>query len=181
MAKLYVANTSRQNHVYMYRMPESRHLRQRDIPAGCQVSFVEDFSPEELDYVVMQGSTYGMKRHDEVDRAREHIGLIYNVGKPVPLTPMRAAMDENLEVLQKTSQEALQRAAAGVEQSLMTKHEQFGHPKVERLHMSVEGVQEGDGPKPEFSAHYTVDRNAPPGEPASPTPRPVAAKRRRAG
>jgi len=96
---LYVANTTKQHHDFVYRALESVALRTQRIPVGMQVKISGNLSTPEIEYILKQHQRYGMYPVSEIDTAVGYISLLYSIDKPIPTSRIEQAIRYNDGVL----------------------------------------------------------------------------------
>ena len=116
--RLYVANTTAQNHEFLYRVLEVPNLRRMPIPAGSQSQVPGDFNLEEIEFIVQQHTPYGLVAADKVQQLRTYIGLCFSIDKPVQLGSLRYVFQQNQDVLIARGKEIQAAAAVAVSQQL---------------------------------------------------------------
>lgn len=173
MAKLYVANATKQRFEFVYRLPGSPGAKLQTIEIGGQIQVggpTSIFLPEDIDSVLEQYRQYGLVSVDEMDRGRTAFtGLCYSVDKPVSIDRLQRAMQRNSEALDKRGRVIRQEAAISVnnaiENELLEKRTETG---LRGLEMSVqeEDNRAGDRSGPRMSEGVRVTRS----EPGSPPP-----------
>lgn len=156
MATLYIANTSKQHHQFMYRLPEQQIPRSDIIRIGAQMR-IGDLSREQIDHIIKQHQRYGLKSVDELQRNRDYIGLLYSIDKPVPLNNERVLGDtfaHNDEVLNDKAKDRREEAAVAVAENIQNTMQHHG---VEVPRAEVEVVEDTRG-TPKVADGYEVVR-----------------------
>ena len=92
--KLYIANTTKQRHIFAYRTLETGRLIQIPIAHGAQM-MVLDGSPEEVDAVIQHHQTYGLVDSTKIDQSQEFIGICYSINKPVSAAVIEKTIRDN--------------------------------------------------------------------------------------
>lgn len=92
--KLYIANTTKQRHIFAYRKLETGRLVQIPIAHGAQM-MVLDGSTEELDAVIQHHQIYGLVDSTKIDQSKEFVGLCYSINKPVSATVIEKTIRDN--------------------------------------------------------------------------------------
>lgn len=116
--KLYVANTTKQNHEFWYRVPESQKVTMQRIPAGGQELIYKDASAHDLEKIIEDHAAYGLIPVSEIDRTKAFIGMCYQLDTPVEVEKIMVAAAHNDTVLDKVSLESRKAAAASIETSI---------------------------------------------------------------
>ena len=122
--KLYVANTTKQNHKFTFRLPEMKYNKIVEIKAGSQM-MVHDGSTDELESIISHHAIYGLKEAKKLDQQQEYVGLCYSIDKPVTYGNIENAIRDNDEKLTKSAHERRQAALAGIDQAL--KNQNIGY------------------------------------------------------
>ena len=173
MSKLYVANTSKQIQLFSYSHSEWSGPRHISIAPGSQAQFTEDFTPQELESIIRQHSAYGMVRASELDRTRPHVGLVYDIDKPVKLNAIEGTLfDHNNKALTEQSKEIMKEQTAAMAQQV---EHQMNTP-VQALHVTVQETERKDSPGPTIHNQYVVT-DSPDPTPRSPAPMPKGKRR----
>ncbi|MGZ0748885.1 hypothetical protein [Kluyvera sichuanensis] len=115
--KLYVANTTKQRHIFTYRMLESGRLRQIPIDHGSQM-MVLDGSTDELNAVIQHHQVYGMVDATKIDQASEFVGICYSIDKPVNANVIEKTIRDNDGRLTKGAHELRQASLAALDKTL---------------------------------------------------------------
>lgn len=119
MAILYVANTSKQHHDFVYRVPEDLHkIHHQKIMIGEQIKIHKEASPEILGAIVEQHTRYGLIEASEVDRSKPFMGLLYQFDKPIDVNKFMYADEHNAGVLIEQGQMIRKEAAAALHQKI---------------------------------------------------------------
>lgn len=98
MTKLYIANTSRQKLNFLFRLPEENDIKRYTIQPGAQ-ALVLDSTNDDVEYVIKQHETYGIKRADDVIRKKGFVGTCYRVDKPISVSNFMVIDGQNHEAL----------------------------------------------------------------------------------
>lgn len=118
--KLYIANCSKQNQEFVYRVIETSGARVQQIPIGGQVQLTGELSAPQIDSIVRHHATYGLLRHDEIDRSREFVGLVYCVDRPVTAAMIERVNRHNTNILEARGKVIRQNTAVAQNQQLET-------------------------------------------------------------
>jgi hypothetical protein len=165
MSKLFVANTSKQIQLFAYCHQEWTGPRHMSIAPGAQVQFAENFTQAELDSIISAHAAYGMVRASELDRTRPHVGLVYDIDKPVKLNAIEGTLfDHNNKALAAQSKEIMKEQTAAMAQQV---EHQMNTP-VNALHVTVQETERKDSHSPTVHDQYVVTDNP---TPASPSPK----------
>ena len=164
MTILYVANTSKQYHQFLYRRPESLStVPPLDIPPGQQRA-LPDLAQAEVDYIIAHHARYGMVPAKEAAKVKRFVGLCYSIDKPVSEDSLEVAYHHNDAVLKAVADVNRQKTAVAIadtlEKSLNDIHSPVAVGRVEvevaedtkigqtqSLNEGVEVVKEGVAPR----------------------------------
>ncbi len=102
--KLFVANLSKHNFHFTYRLPEQQIIA-IDIPIGFQQQIGGDMSGEEIQRIVKHYEKYGMLSAREVPNLRQWTALCYSIDKPVDLDTFYEGHERNDTEIQARSEE----------------------------------------------------------------------------
>jgi len=97
--KLYIANLTRQNVEFAYRLPESTGVRTQHIPIGAQIRISGELSNADVDSIIEQHRKYGMIPAEEIKNKKGFAGLAYSVDKSVAAAGIEMALHSNTTVL----------------------------------------------------------------------------------
>ncbi|MEQ9902565.1 hypothetical protein [Pectobacterium aroidearum] len=115
--KLYVANTTKQRHIFSYRVLETGRLRQIPIEHGSQM-MVLDGNTDELNAVIQHHQVYGMVDSTKIDQAVDFVGICYSIDKPVGANVIEKTIRDNDEHLTKGAHKLRQASLAALDKSL---------------------------------------------------------------
>jgi hypothetical protein len=127
--RLYVANVTRQEWLFNYRLDFDDTGRQRTmhksqpIPAGRQVQIGGDFdSIGQIDEIVKQLQPYGMIGVADIPRMdkRAVVQLVFNVGAPVPTEAMRKVRGGNELIYIDTGRKRREASAVAANNAIQT-------------------------------------------------------------
>lgn len=145
---IYIANATRQNRVFYYRIPGESNvtgrsvLRGMDIPSGKQWAFGADWTRDQVDAFVKQIERAGGKRvADLINRKSDHglHGLLYDMDVIEP-DNIRIGNKEVLEFAHRRSAAEAEKAAAAVDMNLRD-------PDGKRRHKQLKATIEQDVPR----------------------------------
>lgn len=116
--KLYIANATKQDHDFLYRMgfdPQADRqgaprVRLLPIKKGSQVAI--EGNKEELEAVIGQHRIYGIVDVKEFEKMPKFSGLVYSVGSPINVDRIYHALDHHDEVIDENAQEARENSTA---------------------------------------------------------------------
>lgn len=135
---MFVANATKMEYDFVYRVPESSGLRSQKIPVGGQVKLSGNLSVADIDSIIEQQSRYGMIAADAIDRSKDFSGLCYSVDKPVQSPKIERLMHHNTRELVKMGQKIRQEAAISSSNVLENQLDESGRPEALRnFEMSV--------------------------------------------
>lgn len=143
MTILYVANSSKQNQEVQYRVPENEKVIIKMLKPGEQ-RVLHDGAAEEVDAIIHQQSRYGMRNVKEIDRAREYIGLVYSVDRPIKPEAILKVDEHNDVALEKMALQARQEGMAALDEQMSTTAQETAS-RVKSL--SVETIEQTSGPE----------------------------------
>ncbi|SFN72605.1 hypothetical protein SAMN05216516_11622 [Izhakiella capsodis] len=115
--KLYIANTTKQRHVFTFRMLETGRLRQIPIPHGGQMQ-VLDGSSDEIDAVIQHHQAYGLVDSSRIDQSKAFIGLCYSINKPVSSAVIEKTLRDNDHHLTREAHNRRQASVAALDSTL---------------------------------------------------------------
>lgn len=115
--KLYIANTTKQRHIFSFRTLETGRLRQIPIAHGSQM-LVLDGSSEEVDAVIQHHQIYGLVDATKIDQSKQFVGLCYSINKAVPASVIEKALRDNDEHLTRNSHGRRQASVAAMDSTL---------------------------------------------------------------
>lgn len=165
MAKLFIANTTKQHHDFAYRIAEERQARQETIRAGTQMAIGGELTHDVIVSIIQQHEAYGLRDATTISRMRDFVGLCYSIDKPVPLDNMLYTFEKNDETLNDRAANRREQAAAAIAQNIQssaaelgvrvprteveTVEETRGQPNVDnRFEILEQGVNSRHGAKP---------------------------------
>jgi hypothetical protein len=118
MAKLYVANCTKQRHEFLYRAPEQKNHIKEPIEIGSQIMVWKDAPREELQGIIEQHEMYGLVPVAEIDRTKHFVGMCYQWDRPVDVNKIMYTVENNDTVLEEAALEKRKEAAQVISQSL---------------------------------------------------------------
>lgn len=138
--KLFIANCTKQNTMFLYRLPEEQTIRRQDIPAGGQIQVLGDtLTQTACDFIIEHHRRYGLVALKELDRIKNaFVGLCFSIEKPVPVEKIMHAAEHNDVVLDAASIETRKVAAASLSELL---HGQ-DNPNVALDGITIETIEE---------------------------------------
>jgi hypothetical protein len=147
MPNLYIANTTKLEWVFTYRLPEMQQHFQRRIRAGGQI-LLDHLDQQEIDEVIKQNARYGMQPAQELSRRKGFSGICWRVGEPIDVDRMLATFEINANALTEAADvKRKQTAVAASDNIAETLHRMTGINKEslrpQRLEMEVKEETEG--------------------------------------
>lgn len=100
--KLFIANTTKHNYEFNFRVPGIDRIFMERIPVGGQVKIYKDAEIDVLEYIVNQHQNTPepfLVPVNEVDRHKGHIGLIYQFDKEISAKQIERKFRENDDAL----------------------------------------------------------------------------------
>jgi hypothetical protein len=122
MPNLYIANTSTQDHVFHWTLPENAKIFSMPIKAGGQIQVVRDGLESHIDYIVGHHKKYGLVSIAEAKKAGKtsnKISLVYSE-KPIPLDVFGIADEVNQDIVAEQIQRNKEETAYGLIKSIET-------------------------------------------------------------
>lgn len=116
--RLYVANTTKQDHDFVYRVPEIERLFQQPVPSGGQILVYKDDSSPVINAIIKQHERYGLVNIAEIDRRKPFIGLCYSVDKEIPVSKIMYAAEHNDDVLAADGLQHRKESAAALSENI---------------------------------------------------------------
>ena len=157
---LYVANATKQNIDFVYRVPGQTGIRSQPIAMGCQVRISGDLMPEEIDGIIEQHRKYGLISADEVKSARDFHGTCYSVGKPCPVGLIEGLLHVNDAALVKLGKQIREETAVASSQVLENDLSESGRPERLRTYeAAVIEEERRDGTSASFAEGVRVTRD----------------------
>lgn len=161
MPTLYVANTTKQAHEFVYRVPEDHQPKKVVIKAGAQVVVHAPNLPlEVVSAIVEQHERYGLMDVAELDRRKPFIGLCYRFDKPINVEKIMQADEHNFDVLEGVSSDARKVAAAAALNKISGDYS--GGAQVDSVEFEV--VAQNGRHEPGLNELVIASRGAPGGE-----------------
>jgi hypothetical protein len=158
--RLFIGNVTPQNHVLMYRMPESDKIVQRPIQAGTQIEIGGELGPEVVDSIVAQHAPYGMIPVSEMTRVKRFHGLCYSIDKPIPRDKLTYLRDHNMGELEAQGRELRRTAAIAGNEFMETMLRENDRPeRIEEFDLFVQEDRDADSPLPQISEKIVVSRD----------------------
>ena len=100
--RLYVANETRQNIRFYYRLPENDKMFMLPIAIGEQQAIPSDLNPIEMRSVIGQlEKGFGAVQAKDLDRSKFFVGVCYSDDQPIPAKLIERGINNNLIILEK--------------------------------------------------------------------------------
>lgn len=115
--KLYIANTTKQRHIFTFRTLETGRLRQIPIDHGSQM-IVLDGTSDELNAVIEHHQVYGLIDSTKIDQSKAFVGICYSIDKPVPSSVIEKAIRDNDDHLTRGAHNMRQASLAALDKTL---------------------------------------------------------------
>jgi len=164
MARLYVANATKQNQEFHFWAPDNRRPLIQTILPGQQVQVWNEAPRDQLEQIVRQHEIYGIKPASELDRNREYVGMVYQFDKPIVSDRIEQALTQNDQALQKQALERRKESAAALDEAMTRDSAEAG---VQLQGLSVE-VREEERPGAETQVNEKIEVQREGRQPASP-------------
>ncbi|NKR09650.1 hypothetical protein, partial [Escherichia coli] len=91
---LYIANTTKQRHIIIYRKHETGRLFQITIDHAEQTRGL-DGSTDEVDAVIQHHRVYCLVDSTNIDQNKDFVGLCYSINKPVSAAVIEKTIRDN--------------------------------------------------------------------------------------
>ena len=159
--EIYIANSSKQDFLFAYMLPENTRPFSHKIRAGAQIKLTQ--TQTEIDAIIKQHSIYGMMEVKEVKKGFG--GLCYRLNKPINVEAIEAGItqsdQENIDraqtarsitaaaqdnIIAKTSQEMGLKQKGGVEFEV-TEDKKNAADQGDKFDQRIEVIHEGEAPK----------------------------------
>ncbi len=120
MPKLYIANTTKQHHQFVYRIPEDGRNTptMQEIPVGQCVQIYRDDTSSVLEAIIEQHTRYGLVPVNEIDRTKDFIGLAYQFDQPIDVEKIIRALTHNDQVLKQLGDAQRKDVAVAISQGI---------------------------------------------------------------
>src|SRR5881227_2555037 len=99
--RLYIANTTKQVQMFVYRVPEAGQRSPITIPIGGQQMLPDELPMSAIEDIIQHQSRFGFVSEDEIDRLRsEHVvPLCYSLDKPISPQKIERLVARNEAIL----------------------------------------------------------------------------------
>lgn len=117
MAKLFIANTTKQRNMFSFRALETGKLRTIPIAPGTQEVVLANGSTDDIDGIIRHHAKYGLQDASKIDQRTQFIGLCYSIDSPVKASVIENALRDNDEKLTRDASDRRQAALIALDQS----------------------------------------------------------------
>jgi len=155
MAKLYLANCTKQRHEFLYHAPEQKQLTKQDIEIGSQIMVWRDAPLDQLSAIILQHEPYGLINVNEIDRTKHFVGICYSFDKPIDVHKIMYTVENNDKVLEERGLETRKEVAQVITHSLSQVAQDAGNG-LNTLDVEVKELA-SPGKEPGFSETITVE------------------------
>jgi hypothetical protein len=131
--KLYIANCSKQEHLFTYMLPENPRPFSHAIRAGGQIEIPGE--QDQLMSIIGQHQVYGMMEVNKVGKGFG--GLCYRLEKPISVDAIQAGFTQSDQEMIDRAQEARNVTAAASDQILANKAQEMGLKQKSGLEIEV--------------------------------------------
>lgn len=114
MPTLYIANTTKQAHDFVFRIAGDSRLHRSQIPPGAQRTVWSNPTAEMIASVVAQHEKYGLVDARRIDQTRAFVGLCFSVDRPVNLDQLLKVIEQNEAALDARGKTIRREAAATI-------------------------------------------------------------------
>jgi len=153
--KLYIANCSKQEHLFTYMLPENPRPFSHSIRAGGQIEIPGQ--QDQLMSIIGQHQVYGMMEVNKVSKGFG--GLCYRLEKPISIEAIQAGFSQTDQEMIDRAQEARSVTAAAADQIIAQKAQEMGLKQKSGLEIEImeEKKNAGDN-SPKFEQTIEVVR-----------------------
>lgn len=126
--QLHIANATKQDHDFLYRIKGTQKTNLLPIKKGGQVSISGD--REELEDIVAQHRVYGIVDVKDFSKALKFSGMIYSFSGPINVDRIYEALERHDDVIDETAQLVREQSAAATNAAI-EEHAGSSNSKVE--------------------------------------------------
>lgn len=165
---IFVANCTQQNYIFFYRVPEEKAAWQATIPIGGQVKLPAPrggFNVQQAEYVIEQLRKAGGAPVNEATGGRKRVWLMWSE-KPIPLTPLYLAVEQNQGVLKTEGEKLRKEAAVAVDSQVQSLGDVHRFQPPDAIELSYVEEESKENRSPSFGEALRVSRTGPPVETA---------------
>ena len=113
---VYIANCTRQNWTYYYRLPEMHQNAHISIPSGNQERLGDRMSPNQFNALLEDLQRWGVKDFKDLKgKVEDFSGLLFSVDKPIKEDHFHIGLDKVIESANQRAVEEVQKAALGLD------------------------------------------------------------------
>lgn len=124
MSALFIANATKQDHDFVFRMGGLKKINFLPITKGGQIKIEGQLA--ELEAIVEQHRKYGITDFRECAKAHKFSGLIYSFDKSIKLDSIIGAIERHDEVIDESAQVIRQETAAAANENIEAKAKEAG-------------------------------------------------------
>jgi hypothetical protein len=159
MARLFVANCTKQRHEFTYILPEDQRggLKKIMIPIGGQVMVHKDDTPEVLHAIIDQHIKYGLIAARDIPKTRAFIGVCYAIDEMIDVDDIMTASEHNDDVLNERGLEQRKIATLAMEKQMSESIQEVGGT-LEVLEVNIQEETKGKSPDDRASQTIAVER-----------------------
>ena len=148
--RMYLANTTKQDHRFTYRLPGASAPHQRTIPAGRQIE-LDLVKAEHVSEIVKQHERYNMQETAKLSRRKGFVGLCWST-EPIDIDEMLTTYEINDKALNEDAQDRRELAAAAMSRQMQKDiaektGKDIGPPSVVAMETRTETGDEEEGTK----------------------------------
>lgn len=134
--EFFIANCSRQPHLFNYKLPERTQPYAVKIHPGRQHSM--NLDQDAINHIIRQHEPYGFQRCDKVDK--NFSGICYSIGKPVQVGRIEENAEQKVENLDSMSEQILAASAVSLNNAVDSAALQHGEvPKNDGVQVEIVG------------------------------------------
>lgn len=144
--KLYIANGTKQQQAFAYRLDKNPVARMMPIKIGAQIVVGGELTSAEIEEILAQHRPYGLIEAKEVDKIRGPFsGMCYSIDRPVDMDRIALAIHRKIESLEEAGKRQRQEAALATNQSLEESIEGVDNSSLNNLEMSIQEEEPAGG------------------------------------
>ena len=140
MTVLYIANCSKQDHIFHYHLPGNMQPFAQRIRAGAQIKI--DCREGETDAIINQHSRYGMQPVDKITKGFS--GICYRIDRQISVERIESGFEQTEAEMTARALETRKVGAAATDKLIGDKAAEFGHGIVAPTEVQV--IEEAKGP-----------------------------------
>lgn len=112
--KLYLANCSRQKHIFNYKVPEKTQQFMQPIPAGSQIML--NYPEDVVMFILQQHEPYGLQHYRKVDK--NFAGTCYAIDEPISAADIMNGVEQKTANLKQAGEDLLNASAVAYNNAL---------------------------------------------------------------